>query len=135
MPAPQLLGPLTVSSFSTALVSCFDNPVLYVLFQSGRSGARFLLVSFIRCSCPLEASFCIYFQHEDHVGDQLKNAQPLQDISGHAQSGVVRVPESSGSTSQLYWSLAREPCESHSISWGLSVLNCFVGLDKLSKQY
>lgn len=120
MPAPQLLGPLTVSSFSTALVSCFDNPVLYVLFQSGRSDARFLLVSFIRCSCPLEASFCIYFQHEDHGFETswkmlnlfkisqgtlslvswecLKAQGPHPSCTGHWLGNHVRVTQSLGAS-------------------------------------
>lgn len=97
----SVIRAVTVSAFSMTLVSRFDNPGQYVLFQFGRSGTRLLSVSFVRCLCPLEAVF-VFIPYIEIMGLRLvENVQPLQDVAGHsdwccerARKPRVRVPAS-----------------------------------------
>lgn len=119
----SVIRDVTVSSFSMTLVSHLDNPGQYVLFQLGRSvhgcGQSALLDA-----CNLWKLVLVFISYKKIMGLRpTENVQPLWDISWHAPSGVLRWSGSPRSTCQLHWWLALGPCNSHSISWGLSFLN------------
>lgn len=88
----SVIRAITVSSFSTTLVSRFDNPVQYVLFRFGRSSTWLLIVSFVRCLYPLDACFWyLFLTWRSLVWDQLKMFSFCEMSQGHTHFDALSV--------------------------------------------